>query len=207
MALPVPPNITPGQIALDPVNGIVYYIDGNGQTVATTWSWLQNLNNEANISNDKNVSIEQDLTVGGDLIITGDTVTLNVSEVLIEDNILVLNHNFTGAPLLNAGIEVERGSEVNVAIRWNESQTKWQFTNDGVNYLDLNSIVENSVTLGFHTVGDYIKSLVAGTGISIQNNSGEGSTPTITLSANINDLLDATITNAADGQIDRKSVV
>jgi hypothetical protein len=181
MTLPNLPNINQGQIALDPVNGIVYYKDDNNNTVATTWSWLQNRNDEQSITSEKNVSIEQDLTVGGNLVISGDTVSINVSEVLIEDNILLLNHNFTGAPILNAGIEIERGSESNVQIRWNELDNKWQFTNDGVTYLDLNSIVENSVTLGFHTTGDYIKNLVAGTGVTITNNSGEGATPNISI--------------------------
>jgi hypothetical protein len=157
MSFPIPPSITKGQLALDPVNGIVYYKDENNNTVSTTWSWLQNLNQETNISSEKNVSIEQDLTVGGDLIIGGDTVSLNVSEVLIEDNILVLNYNFTGAPILNAGIEIERGSENNVHIRWNEAENKWQCTNDGTTFLDLNSIIENSVTLGLHTTGNFVK--------------------------------------------------
>jgi hypothetical protein len=181
MSFPIPPSITKGQLALDPVNGIVYYKDENNNTVSTTWSWLQNLNQETNISSEKNVSIEQDLTVGGDLIIGGDTVSLNVSEVLIEDNILVLNYNFTGAPILNAGIEIERGSENNVQIRWNEADNKWQFTNDGTTFLDLNSIIENSVTLGLHTTGNYVKNLIAGTGVTISNPSGEGATPNISI--------------------------
>jgi hypothetical protein len=181
MSLPIPPSIAKGQLALDPVNGIVYYKDENNNTVATTWSWLQNLNQETNISSEKNVSIEQDLTVGGDLIISGDTVSLNVSQVLIEDNILVLNYNFTGAPILDAGIEIERGSENNVQIRWNEADNKWQFTNDGTTFLDLNSIIENSVTLGLHTIGNYVKNLIAGTGVTISNASGEGATPNISI--------------------------
>ena len=181
----MPPNITQGQLAFDPVNGIVYYKDENNNTVATTWSWLQNLNQETTISSEKNVSIEQDLTVGGDLIISGDTVSLNVSQVLIEDNILVLNYNVTGSPILNAGIEVERGTSTNVQIRWNESSDKWQFTNDGTTYLDLNSIIANSVTLGLHTVGNYVMNLTAGTGITLSDNTGEGATPTISIGQDI----------------------
>lgn len=40
-----------------------------------------------------------------------------------------------------------------------------------------------SITLGTNTTGDYVASLVAGTGITITNNSGEGSTPTIEVSS------------------------
>ena len=179
MALPNPPNITQGQIALDPINGIVYYKDENNNLISTTWSWLQD--NETQISTEDDVTISSNLTVGGDLIISGDTVSLNVAEVLIEDNILVLNSNVTSAPILNAGIEVERGTSDNVQIRWNESLDKWQFTNDGTTYLDLNSIAANSVTLGLHTVGDYVATLTAGTGVSISQISGEGATPSISI--------------------------
>lgn len=42
------------------------------------------------------------------------------------------------------------------------------------------TIAANSVALGTDTTGDYVESLVAGTGITITDNSGEGATPTIT---------------------------
>ena len=183
MSLPNPPNIVQGQMALDPINGIVYYKDENNNLISTTWSWLQD--NETQISTEDDVTISSNLTVGGDLVIAGNTVSLNVAEVLIEDNILVLNSNVTGSPILNAGIEVERGTSTNVQIRWNESLDKWQFTNDGSTYLDLNSIVANSVTLGLHTVGDYVTNLAAGTGVSISQISGEGATPTISIGQDV----------------------
>ena len=183
MSLPNPPNIVQGQMALDPINGIVYYKDENNNLISTTWSWLQD--NETQISTEDNVTISSNLTVGGDLVISGNTVSLNVAEVLIEDNILVLNSNVTGSPILSAGIEVERGTSTNVQIRWNESLDKWQFTNDGTTYLDLNSIVANSVTLGLHTVGDYVTNLTAGTGVSISQISGEGATPTISIGQDV----------------------
>lgn len=41
------------------------------------------------------------------------------------------------------------------------------------------TIAANSVALGTDTTGDYVESLVAGTGISLTNNTGEGATPTI----------------------------
>lgn len=41
--------------------------------------------------------------------------------------------------------------------------------------------VSVGVTLGTDTTGDYVESLLAGTGITITNNSGEGATPTIAI--------------------------
>jgi hypothetical protein len=43
------------------------------------------------------------------------------------------------------------------------------------------TIAANSVALGTDTTGDYVASLVAGTGVTITNNSGEGATPTIAI--------------------------
>jgi len=41
----------------------------------------------------------------------------------------------------------------------------------------------STITLGTNTTGDYVASLVAGTGITLTNNSGEGATPTIEVSS------------------------
>ena len=45
--------------------------------------------------------------------------------------------------------------------------------------------VNDAINLGTDTVGDYISSLVAGTGITLANNSGEGATPTITVNTSV----------------------
>jgi len=83
------------------------------------------------------VTVDDNLTVTGNLTVSGTTTSVNTETVTIDDNIIVLNNNATGAPSENAGIEVERGSSVNVALRWNESTDTWQFTNDGTTYSDL----------------------------------------------------------------------
>jgi hypothetical protein len=43
------------------------------------------------------------------------------------------------------------------------------------------TIASNSVALGTDTSGDYVASLVAGTGVTLTNNSGEGATPTVAI--------------------------
>jgi hypothetical protein len=48
------------------------------------------------------------------------------------------------------------------------------------------TIAANSVVLGTDTTGDYVSSLVAGTGIILANNSGETSTPTISIGQSVN---------------------
>lgn len=81
-----------------------------------------------------NVTIGQDLTVTGNLTVSGNTTTLNTETLAVEDNIIVLNSGVTSSPSLNAGIEVERGSSTNVVLRWNETDDKWEITNDGTTY-------------------------------------------------------------------------
>lgn len=83
------------------------------------------------------VTVDDNLVVSGDLTVNGTTTTLNTADLLVEDNIVVLNSGVTGAPSLNAGVEVERGSSANVAVRWNESTDTWQITEDGTNYYDI----------------------------------------------------------------------
>jgi len=72
------------------------------------------------------VQVTNDLRVMGDLIVDGDSVTLNVSELKVEDNIITLNKNWTGAPVMNAGIEIERGSSVDAKLIWDEQNDLWR---------------------------------------------------------------------------------
>lgn len=75
-----------------------------------------------------------DVTVSGNLTVSGTTTTLNTETLTVNDNIIVLNNNATGAPSENAGIEVERGSSTNVQLRWNETTDVWEATVDGSTY-------------------------------------------------------------------------
>ena len=51
--------------------------------------------------------------------------------------------------------------------------------------------INDAVNLSTDTIGDYVSSLVAGTGITLSNNSGEGSTPTIAVTSNTFDAFGA----------------
>jgi len=155
-----------------------------------------------------------DLTVGGNLTVSGTTTSVNTETVTVDDNIIVLNNNATGAPSENAGIEVERGSSTNVVLRWNESTDKWELTNDGSTYSNIatdatvaaataltidnltdvtiasaadkdflmyngTAWVDQPITLGTDTTGNYMADVSGGTGITVTHTPGEGSTATI----------------------------
>ena len=77
------------------------------------------------------------ITISGDLAVSGTTTYIDTVNLEVTDNIIKLNAGVTGTPSTNAGIEVERGTATNTALRWNESTDRWQFTNDGTTYYDI----------------------------------------------------------------------
>lgn len=57
-----------------------------------------------------------------------------------------LNADETGAPSADAYYSVERGSETNVSIRWNEATDKWEYTEDGITWVTFESAYINDGT-------------------------------------------------------------
>ena len=125
------------------------------------------------------VSVSGDLTVSGNLTISGNTTTLNTETLTVEDNIIILNSSVTGAANTNAGIEVERGDNTNVVLRWNETDDVWQISDTAGVYGNI--ATKGSIALTSDTTGDYLANITAGTGITITGASGEGSNPTIAI--------------------------
>jgi len=80
-----------------------------------------------------NVTITNDLNVGGNLNVTGSINSVSTTEINIQDNTIQLNSNFnTGTPTVNAGIRVNRGDEADVDLLWDETDNRWELSNDGV---------------------------------------------------------------------------
>jgi len=70
------------------------------------------------------------VTIEGNLTVSGSTVTTVSETVNIEDNIIVLNSNYTANnPTEDAGIEVERGTLTNAKLFFDESADRWAFEN------------------------------------------------------------------------------
>jgi hypothetical protein len=65
-----------------------------------------------------------DLTLSGDLVVNGSTTTLNTTNTSITDQLIELNHGYTGPPLnSDSGIVINRGpSEDNLFFGWDESE-------------------------------------------------------------------------------------
>jgi len=82
--------------------------------------------------------IDGGLIITGNLTVQGTTTTIDSNTVSVGDSIVLLNGDYTGsAPSENAGVEVERGTQTNTALLWNEGTDRWTFTNDGTVYYNI----------------------------------------------------------------------
>ena len=130
-----------------------------------------------------------DLDVSGNLTVSGTTTTLNTQTLNVEDNIIVLNSNFSGADnIVDAGIEVGRGDETNVTFLWDESEGEW--------------------TLGAEVLnaGAFIGNLTGDVTGNVQPNGGPNSVTanTLTASATLN-VTGATITGLSTSSVSEGS--
>ena len=115
VSTPSSSTVASGDLWFDNANGIVKLAEVSGNTV--TWSSILSTNSSATLD---------DLTVSGNLTVQGTTTTINTQTLNVEDNIITLNSNFSGADnIVDAGIEVERGDETNVSFLWDESEGEW----------------------------------------------------------------------------------
>jgi hypothetical protein len=97
------------------------------------------------------------VTINGDLFVNGTTTTISSETVLVEDNIITLNNGEPGAGVtaVSAGLEIDRGSEANVFLRWNETTDTWQVTEDGTIFYDILNSGNNS-NVGILSAGNYV---------------------------------------------------
>ena len=90
---------------------------------------------------DQNETFAGNVTIQGNLTVSGTQQTVLSNDVNIGDATITLNSDLDSstAPSENAGIDINRGNASTVSIRWDEQNDKWQFTNDGTTYEDINA--------------------------------------------------------------------
>jgi hypothetical protein len=79
-------------------------------------------------------TFSDNVTITGNLNVEGTLNAVNRTEINIEDSIIALNTNFTGTPVSDAGLRVERGDSSDVQLIWAEADDQWQLTNNGSAY-------------------------------------------------------------------------
>lgn len=107
------------------------------------------------------VTIGGALVIGGNLTVNGTVTTVNTETINLADNIILLNSNATGTATESAGIEVERGTDDNRSLIWNETNNRWELqANDG-----------NYYPIGYVTGADsYATSIGGATSITVTHN-------------------------------------
>lgn len=74
---------------------------------------------------------------GGSLFNTVQANTITTGGLNVTSNIITLLSGVVGNSVSNASIAVNRGTNADVALRWEEEIDRWQFTNDGNIYYNL----------------------------------------------------------------------
>jgi len=68
-----------------------------------------------------------DMVLSGNLTVNGTTSTVSSTNTTMTDSLIELGNGTTGSPSNDAGIVIERGSESNVFMGWDDSATGFVF--------------------------------------------------------------------------------
>lgn len=155
-------------------------LDAKAPLASPTFTGTVSLPNGTIFNADINASAAIDKTkISGTAITAGDTGTVT-SAMIAEGTIVNGDISSTAAIAVS---KLAGGSAAQILIT-NTSGTPIFFTPSGDVTMDTTgqfTIAANAVTLGTDTTGDYVASLVAGTGVTLSNNMGESATPTIAI--------------------------
>ena len=123
----------------DLVEGAVnrYYSDNLVEDFISAGTGVTFSNGEISIG--QSVGTSDDVTfnsviVNGNFTVNGTTTTVNTETINLSDNIILLNSDYTGdSPSQNAGIEVNRGTQNNKTLVWDESNDRWSVGSESFN--------------------------------------------------------------------------
>ena len=157
-----------------------------------------------------NARISGNQTITGDLTVQGTTTTIDSRNLVVEDNIITINENASGAT--DAGIMINRTSENNALFIWDETVDKFRFgttTQDGSTVTDFSNLTLAKVQIGEPAadsdastkkyVDDSVSALsggggVTGIGIDLDNPTdssfGDGAYTGLTTTTKVTDAID-----------------
>ena len=134
------------------------------------------LNSTLSVTN--NATFSSDVTVTGNLNVMGTLTSINTADTTIKDNFITLNDGETNAGVTAgySGIEIDRGSEPNALLWWNEGNDFWEvgvgegYANLAANnlYLAGSAIIEGSITSTSLTASNLTETRVVLAGVGGQ---------------------------------------
>jgi len=77
------------------------------------------------------------ITLNGNLYVIGSVASIESTVTKVNDNYIRVSTLVKGEPLMHAGLQVERGDEATLEVRWNENIRRWEFTENGINFLPI----------------------------------------------------------------------
>ena len=100
-------------------------------------------------------TFSNDVIITGGLTVNGATTTVDTTNLLIEDPLMLLARVQSGTPTLDSGFIIERGSSTNVGLIWDESTDRFAFigttdtatTAGNVSILNYSHLTANSLRL------------------------------------------------------------
>ena len=160
---------------------------------------------------DGGVGIANNVYIGGDLNVSGTNKNITgnlIGDVKSTNGTAILDSGTDGTDATFTGAVTGNAS---TATTW-ETAREIELTGDvtgtvtGVNGSgDISittTIAADSVALGTDTTGSYVQSLVAGTGVTLTNNSGESATPTVAIGQDVSTTSDVTFNDVTiDGNL------
>jgi hypothetical protein len=155
-----------------------------------------------------NARISGNQTITGDLVVQGTTTTIDSQNLVVEDNIITINENASGAT--DAGIMINRTAENNALFIWDETADKFRFgttTQDGSTVTDYSNLTLANVQVATPSANDdaatkaYVDNEIggipssdgAGTNLGTPEDStfGDGSFTQLTSTTKVTDAIDS----------------
>jgi len=81
-----------------------------------------------------------DMLITGSFSILGSASTINTTNLLVSDPILVLAHGQTGSPILDSGFFVDRGASATVGFIWDESVDQFALIQTSDNHESIGNV-------------------------------------------------------------------
>jgi len=111
------PNIVQGQIALDPLNGIFYYVNSNNVLISSSLNLLQ--------TSDSLISTVDGISIAGNLVVSGNVVSVDTEKLVVEDiNIELGNVASPSNTTANGGGITLKGT-TDKTFTWSNNTQSW----------------------------------------------------------------------------------
>ena len=124
-----------GSLSYNQVSGVFTFTPADLSTFLTSENDTLASVTTRGASTTNNLSVG-DLEVTGNLTVNGSTTQLGTYTVSANE-IVILDGTAT-SPTSDGFFRIDRGTSADVSLKWNETDDRWQFTNNGTDFYNIN---------------------------------------------------------------------